>query len=459
MTSACAIRTGPLECINFRPADRRIRSLPTRNLKCLWTSQLLSQVADGVTKLALLWFVYSVTGSAFKTTLIGLLQTISSIVCTPFIGVLVDRLPKKAILVITDLLRGVFLGVIPWLLPAETLTVDLLYWLVFLYGLASAVFTPALSASVPFLVSRSRFTAGNAVLQSTTSIGIILGPVMSGIGIAAWGPQEVLSLNTITYAVSALLLLPMHFQDSAPARRVVKPKTATALLEAARFTFRSSPAIVRLIVIASLYTFGTAALTTLLPVFGKGLFQFGPVEVGYFWSSLGVGFLIVSIGLLRVSGWSVAARLYLVAASSAVAGVALLGLLSTMSLIVAVVLMAVVGAGIGTLTPVAWGILQELSPLPMLGRVMGFYTAIAMATSLAGIWCFGWITQSFGATVGLVGIGTILLLVAVTSLLFTRGMTAVAQVILVEPRRVALLDEAAEPGTLALVPGVSRTRR
>ncbi|WP_447976531.1 MFS transporter [Candidatus Nitrospira bockiana] len=397
----------------------------TRNLTCLWTSQLLSQIADSVTKLALLWFVYSVTGSALKTTLIGLLQTVSSIVCTPFIGLLVDRLPKKTILIVTDLLRGIFLGVVPWLLPHNGLTVDALYLLVFLYGLASAVFTPALSASIPFLIKGEHFTAGNALLQSTTSIGIILGPIMSGIGIAALGPQEVLSLNTLTYLASAVLLFPIRFTEP------VRPRAAgghdrmsVAMLEGVRFTFLASPAIVSLIVVASLYTFGSAALTTLLPVFGKSLFHFGPVEVGYLWSSLGVGFLLVSLALLRVSHWSRRARMLLIAGASALAGAALLALLWVMQLGSAVLLITIVGVGLGTLTPIAWGILQELAPLRMLGRVMGLYTAVAMTTSLAGIWVFGWVTQSVGEASGLLGIGVVLLLVAVASLTLHRRIAS-----------------------------------
>jgi MFS transporter, DHA3 family, macrolide efflux protein len=197
------------------------------------------------------------------------------------------------------------------------------------------------------------------------------------------------------------------------------------MLEAFRFTFHSSPALVRLIVIASLYTFGSAALTTLLPVYGKSLFHFGPVEVGYFWSSLGVGFLMISLVLLPVSRWPLRARLYLVTASSCVAGGALILLLETTTPIAAFMLMAIVGAGLGTLTPVAWGMLQELSPLSMLGRVMGFYTAVAMTTSLLGIWFFGWVTQSIGEAVGLLGIGIVLLLVAATSLVFTKRMSHV----------------------------------
>ena len=78
------------------------RWLLTRDFRLIWWSQVLSQVADGVSRLALLWFVYSVTGSALQTSVVGLLQTLSPILLGPFIGVTVDRLPKKAILIVTD---------------------------------------------------------------------------------------------------------------------------------------------------------------------------------------------------------------------------------------------------------------------------------------------------------------------------------------------------------------------
>ena len=78
-----------------RMADRSIRPrnpwFLTRDFSLVWWSQVLSQVADGVSKLALLWFVYSITGSALKTTVIGLLQTLPPIVLGPVIGVVVDR--------------------------------------------------------------------------------------------------------------------------------------------------------------------------------------------------------------------------------------------------------------------------------------------------------------------------------------------------------------------------------
>ena len=88
------------------------RWLLTRDFSLIWSSQILSQIADGVSKLALLWFVYSVTGSAIKTTIIGLLQTLPAIVLGPLIGVTVDRLPKKAVLIGSDLARALLIGLI-----------------------------------------------------------------------------------------------------------------------------------------------------------------------------------------------------------------------------------------------------------------------------------------------------------------------------------------------------------
>ena len=80
--------------------------LLTRDFGLIWLSQLVSQVGDGISNLALLWFVYSITGSPVKTTIIGLLHTIPPIVLGPFIGVYVDRLPKKFFLIGSNVIAG-----------------------------------------------------------------------------------------------------------------------------------------------------------------------------------------------------------------------------------------------------------------------------------------------------------------------------------------------------------------
>lgn len=398
--------------------------LLTRDFSLIWWSQVLSQVADGVSRLALLWFVYSVTGSALKTSIVGLLQTLPPIVLGPLIGVSVDRLPKKAILIGTDVTRGILIGAIPCWLSVQVFTVDMLYLLVFLYGIATAMFVPTLSSSVPFLVDRPRFVAANALLQSTTSIGIIIGPVLSGLGIAFSGSQDVLCANALIYFASALCLVPIRLPRSVLSHPHGNPVAATLqdLREGIRYALISQRTILILILMASLYTFASGAFTTLFPVFGKKMLALGSVEVGYLWSSLGIGLFLVSLGLVLLTQWDTRKRIQVVSVSSVIGGAALCALVWTDDLVMAMLLVAIIGMGFGTWTPIAWGMIQEFSPAHLVGRVMAIYTAIATATSLAGIAFFGWLTERFNEQTSVIGIGVVLFLLALAAAWFSRGV-------------------------------------
>jgi MFS transporter, DHA3 family, macrolide efflux protein len=418
------------------PSVEGRRWLLTRDFSLIWWSQVLSQVADGVSKLALLWFVYSVTGSALKTSIIGLLQTLPPIVLGPFIGVLVDRLPKKAILIGSDVARAILIGVIPCWLSIEVFTVDMLYLLVFLYGIATAMFVPALSASVPFLVDRPRFTAANALLQSTTSIGIIIGPALSGLGIAFSGAQDVLCANALTYFASALCLVPIRLPRSMMSHRQSSRVAATLrdLMEGIRYSLLSQPTILILILMASVYTFGTSAFTTLFPVFGKKLFALGPVEVGYLWSWLGVGLFLVSLILMWLTQWGARKRVQVVSVSSLVGGAALCGLVWTQDMVTATVLVAIIGMSFGAWTPIAWGMIQEVSPAHLVGRVMAIYTAIATATSMAGMTFFGWTTERFDEATSVIGIGFVLFVLGLAAAWFSRRVIDAGEPVAVTER-------------------------
>lgn len=397
--------------------------LLTRDFGLVWWGQLISQIGDGVCRLALLWFVYAVTGSPLKTSFIGLLQTIPPIILGPIIGVYVDRLPKKVLLITSDILRALLIGLIPCLIPVESFTVSVLYVLVFLHAVSTAVFGPALTAAVPAFVPKTQFTAANALLQSTTSLGIIFGPAISGLGIAAYGSQEVLCINAATYLISAGCLALVRFQH------VVVSSTSTGtrstlledLIEGFRYGVVTKPALLLLTGTAALYTFGTSALTALFPVFARKMLGLGPVEVGYLWSALGIGLLVTSIALLWVTDWTVKDRMRLIMAASVLSGLALSGLTLTLDPYVAGVFMGLIGCGMGVFTPIAWGIIQELAPSHMIGRVLGLYGTGAMTAAIGGISAFGWITEQQGPETGILGIGLVLMITALVATRMSRA--------------------------------------
>jgi MFS family permease len=413
--------------------------LLTRDFGLVWWGQMISQIGDGVSKLALLWFVYSITGSPLKTTVIGLLQTVPPILFGPLIGVYLDRLPKKPIMIATDVLRAVLIGLIPCSVSVETFSVELIYVLVFLHAMASAVFGPALTASVPFLVPRPQFTAANALLQSTTSLGIVVGPALSGIGIATLSPQKVLCVNAATYLISAACLLPIRLvhEQLTHTRGYSVLSTVRDSVEGIRFVFIEQRMILFLMLMAAFYTFGASAFATLFPVFGRKMLDLGPVEVGYLWSALGVGLFLMSIRLVRLTHRELNRRIQAIATSCAVAGAAICALVGVSDHLIALILMGIIGWGKGALTPIAWGVMQEITPGHMVGRVLSLYTAGAMAAAIAGITIFGWITQEFGERTSVTGIGLMLFATSLTAVALSRWV----QVHLIMPASANRIEE------------------
>jgi MFS transporter, DHA3 family, macrolide efflux protein len=397
------------------PAMTRRPLLLTRNFGLIWLSQLVSQVGDGVSNLALLWFVYSITGSPVKTTIIGLIHTIPPIVLGPFIGVFVDRLPKKFFLVGANVFRAVLMGIIPCAVSTDSFTVNLLYVLVLLDAMAMAMFSPALSSSVPLIVPRAQFTAANALIQSTTSLGIIFGPAVSGIGIALFGSQEVLCLNAVTYFVAALCLGLVRLGPTQPGAVETQKTNGSAwqdLMEGLAFVVAKQRILLLLILTAGCYGFGASALSTLFPVFARKLLSLGPVEVGYLWSFLGIGLLLMSIVLLWCTEQKLADRVNIILWASAVSGLAIVSLIWIKDLYIVSFLMIMIGGGMGAFTPIAWGIVQELTPRMMVGRVLGLYGTGAMTAAISGISMFGQVTERFGEPTGIAGIGVTFLLTA-----------------------------------------------
>jgi MFS family permease len=395
--------------------------LKTRDFSLLYAGQLISQIGDGLNKVALLWFVYDLTGSALKMMVVGLLQTIPPLVFGPLIGVYLDRLSKKKVMIWVDLIRTFLIVLIPVLYATDALSLEGLYVLVFLTAIVSTVFGPALASAIPLIVGPTQLTSANALLQSTTNIGMLVGPAMSGIGIALIGAQNVLYLNGLTFLISALCLMPVRMREP-----LVSPHWLTSaasmrddMLTGFRFVFLQHRVVFMLMVTAALYNLGASAFMFLLPVFAKESLGVGPVELGWLWSILGVGMLATSTGLVWVRQGNLHRRLRMISGSMAVGGLAVggLGLLETP--LIAGFLMLIIGGSTALLIPVVFALLQEMTPVPLLGRVFTAFSTGGMACAMAGMMGFGWVADTVGPGISLLGISLVLLGTAVFALRFS----------------------------------------
>ena len=121
---------------------------------------------------------------------------------------------------------------------------------------------------------------------------------------------------------------------------------------------------------------------------------------------------LMSIVLLWCTERTLADRVNIIVWTSAVSGLAIVVLVWTKDLYLVSLLMIVIGGGMGAFTPIAWGIVQELTPRMMVGRVLGLYGTGAMTAAISGISMFGQVTERFGESAGIAGIGATFLLTA-----------------------------------------------
>lgn len=383
----------------------------------LWVGQSISQIGDGINKVALLWFVYTLTGSALMMTVVGLLQTLPPLVLGPLIGVYLDRLPKKPVMICIDLIQAVLILLIPVLHAAEVLTLEGLYALVFLIAVFGTVFGPALASAVPLVVPRPQLTAANALLQSTANIGVLAGPAISGLGISLFGAQNVLYADAACNLISALLLMPIRVRETIIlAGQPGSPGTVMAdLLLGVRFVFIRHRMILNLMITSTLYTVAASAFIFLLPVYAKQGLQVGPVELGWLWSGLGIGMLGGSVWLVWMKVRQFEMRFRIMSISMAIGGFSVALLSAQKWPPLAALLLVIIGASKAMFMPIVWAMLQELTPDNLRGRVFTTFSVGGMAAAMVGMAGFGWMADRLGPEPSILGAGAFLIAAAISA--------------------------------------------
>ena len=178
--------------------------LANRDFARLFAAQATSLVGSGVTSVALAAFAYRLTGSD-ATVVVGTaltLRILAYVVLSPVAGVLADRVDRKTMLVVADVLRVLLLGVFPFVT-----TVGQVYALIFAINAVTAFFTPTFEAALPELVGTRLYTRAIALSRITLALEAAVGPMLAGVVIALVGLRWTFWIDAGTYAVSAALVL------------------------------------------------------------------------------------------------------------------------------------------------------------------------------------------------------------------------------------------------------------
>jgi hypothetical protein len=196
---------------------RLLRPLRHRDFALLWSGMSVSILGDGFYQVALAWVVYEISDSPSALAVVGAAVTLPNLLLALLAGVLTDRFERRRVMLVSDVLRGVSVGLTAWLALSGRLELWHVVALSVMYGIGQVLAGPAFTALVPDLVPGAELSEANAINQVVRPLGLnLLGPALGGFVIAAAGAGSALVFDAASFGVSIAALLLMRPHPMAP---------------------------------------------------------------------------------------------------------------------------------------------------------------------------------------------------------------------------------------------------
>jgi MFS family permease len=406
------------------------RALRNHNYRLYAAGGVVSNVGTWMQRVAQDWMVLQLTGNS--GTAIGIttgLQFLPFLVLSPLAGLVADRMSKRRLLQITNVMMAapaLILGVL-----AVTGTVEIwhVYVLAFVLGVGAAFDAPARQSFVSEIVDPADLTNAVGLNSASFNAARIVGPALAGVLIAALGGGVtatgwVIFANALTYAAPILALQRLNTGALDPA--VITPRQPGMIREGVRYV-RNRPDL--LLVLAVVFFTGTFGLNFQMTsaLMATEIFDKGPTEYGLLGTFMAVGSLTGALVAARRE--TVRHRLIIGAALTFGALEMVAGAAPTYATFA--IMTPLLGLSALTMITAANAFVQLHTDAGMRGRVMALYMMIFMGGTPAGAPLVGWIGEQYGARTTLFfgGVMTILgVVLAIAVFLGRDRMRAAARI-------------------------------
>lgn len=270
------------------------RVFANRHFQIIFAAELVSTFGDVLHKLALMWYIYSVTGSALSTGGVAIAGLLAPIVAGLPIGALVDRWNRKTIMIASDLVRAALVAA---MVLAMIVSDQPPLWFFYLgsFGLSFAAmfFGPARSAALPDLLDRETLLGANVAASMLGQIMAVAYTAIGGLLIASIGPIWAMAINAVSFVGSAIWLtrLPSLAREPRPQAAGARPSMLADIREGVAY-MRSTAFLSALLSVVVMVNFGSALYSSLLPALVAGSLGGTPALYGTISTAMIVGSLL-----------------------------------------------------------------------------------------------------------------------------------------------------------------------
>jgi MFS family permease len=190
-----------------------ISALRSRDFRLLWLSQSASVIGDGLVVVAVGLFVTRLTGNPSDVGLVLTAYVAPLVLLLLVGGVIADRLPRQAVMVVSDCARGVLHGTLALLIAFDAVRIWHMVVIGLLYGSAQAFFQPAYTGLIPQTVPEGEIQSAQALGGISREIAAFVSPAIATALIFSVGGAAAFGLDAATFAISALTLTRVRARD------------------------------------------------------------------------------------------------------------------------------------------------------------------------------------------------------------------------------------------------------
>lgn len=366
-------------------------ALRHRDFRLLVFGYVPSQTGEYIQQVVQSWLVWELTQSAFYLGLIGFCQFAPRFIFGPLGGVIADRVDRRKLLIVIQILAALQAGVFAVLVFTGLIDFWHIALLVVFIAIVNSVDSTAQQVLICSLVPQDSVVSALAMNSAFHNLTKIVGPSLGGVLIALIGSGNCLLIHifTIFFMLGALLL--MRGPGDTPG--AFRGEWMKDIAEGLAYARRNRRLLSTLLITYSNGFFGISYLP-FLPYFAEEVLHAGASGFGFLMAAPGVGAVVMSFVL------STRARLprmrFLLLVSSAIYAGSILLFSVSRFMTLSLALLAIVGSMQMSYRVLARAIIQEESPPPLLGRMMSLF----------------FLDRGFGS-LGSVAIGSLAALVAV----------------------------------------------
>lgn len=364
----------------------------------LWAGQTISLLGSQVTILALpLTAILLFKATPFQVGVLGALQFAPFLVLGLPIGVWVDRLRRKPILVAADVGRFLVLGSIPLAFELDALRLGHLYVAAFLTGVLTVFFDVAYGSYLPSLIDRERLVEGNSKLEISRSGAQLVGPGLGGILVEALTAPVALLADAVSYLGSVLFLLVIRRREPLiEAPDGAHPRMAGQIREGLRYVL-GHPLLRPIVVCTAVLNLASGLEMAVLLLFAVRSLGLRPGVIGVVLTVGSVGYLVGAFVGGRLTR-RVGVGLTIIAAGAAIGlGYTMVPLATRSTAVYLLIAYSLLGSFGGVLYNVnVRSLAQSITPERLLGRTIATARFVVWGTIPLGAFLGGILGEGIG---------------------------------------------------------------